>query len=360
MVPSVNVNNVRRAASWAFLLLVCIAAYQIFAPFLVPLAWAVVLAVFFHPIRRHIDKRRKHPNLVAVALVIAVVLVLVLPVTWITPAFVEQTVSLVGQLNSTGAVSTALAWITETWGNLGFSEEIVRPVLADIGRAAGSAAANLSATLARNVVTFVIDVVIMLFALFYLFRDGPALLLLAFEIMPIAEGRRSRVFQEVTDIVSVTLTAGIAVAAVQGTLAGLAFWAVGLSSPVFWGVLSAVLAFIPVVGAWMVWGPAGVALLAQGHFVQGFTLLITGAVLISLADNILRPMLIAGRSQLNALLVLVGLLGGVQAFGFLGLVLGPLIVASGVGFIRGYRESLREARLGRASPDDSQAFRINA
>jgi predicted PurR-regulated permease PerM len=147
---------------------------------------------------------------------------------------------------------------------------------------------------------------------------------------------------EVTELISVTISSGLVVAMVQGLLGGFVFWIVGLPSPIFWGVITAFLAFLPLVGPWLVWVPAGVGLLVQGQTGRGVALLCLGLVLVSGADNVLRPVLIAGRSQLNGLLVFVGILGGIQAFGFLGVVLGPLIMATVVGMLKGYRESLRE------------------
>jgi predicted PurR-regulated permease PerM len=149
--------------------------------------------------------------------------------------------------------------------------------------------------------------------------------------------------QEAIDMISATITAGLVVAAVQGVLGGITFAALSLPSPVFWGVVIAFLSLIPILGAWMVWLPAAIGLLLTGEVTKGVILLIAGALLISAVDNFLRPALIAGRSQLNGLLVFVSVLGGIQVFGLIGLVLGPLAVAMAVGLIRGYRDSLNPA-----------------
>jgi predicted PurR-regulated permease PerM len=153
---------------------------------------------------------------------------------------------------------------------------------------------------------------------------------------------------ETIDMISTTIRAGLLVAAAQGLLGGLTFAILGLPSPVFWSVVIAFLSLVPIFGAWMVWLPAGVGLLLSGDVGRGAALLIAGLVLISAVDNVLRPILIAGRSQLNGLLVFISILGGIQVFGFIGLVLGPLTVATAVGLIRGYRDSLQN---GLASPE---------
>ena len=143
-------------------------------------------------------------------------------------------------------------------------------------------------------------------------------------------------------MIAVTLSSGFVVAGAQGLLGGLVFWILGLPSPIFWGVIIGLLAFLPVVGPWLVWIPAAVGLILNGQTGRGIALMVLGFVVISGADNVLRPVLIAGRSQLNGLLVLVSVLGGIQAFGFLGVVLGPLVVATAAGLLKGYRDSLKE------------------
>jgi predicted PurR-regulated permease PerM len=161
------------------------------------------------------------------------------------------------------------------------------------------------------------------------------------DISPLGGEHQDRMMAEVTELISVTISSGLMVAATQGLLGGLLFWALGIHAPVLWGVTMALLAFLPVIGPWLVWGPAGLGLILSGSTGRGVTLLVLGFVLVSGVDNVLRPILIADRSQLNGLLVFISVLGGISAFGLLGVVLGPLIVATTVGLLRGYRESIR-------------------
>jgi len=174
------------------------------------------------------------------------------------------------------------------------------------------------------------------------------------DISPLGGEHRDRMMREAAELISVTLSSGFIVAAVQGLLGGLLFAVLGLRGAVFWGVCIAVLAFLPVLGPWLVWAPAAIGLIIAGQTGRGITMLILGFVMVSGADNVLRPALVAGRSQLNGLLVFIALLGGIGAFGFLGLVLGPLVVATAVGLLRGYRESLLEHDTGPRTPVAAQ------
>ncbi len=137
-------------------------------------------------------------------------------------------------------------------------------------------------------------------------------------------------FEKVNEVVNVTIGSILVVAVAQGICATLSFWILDLPSPVFWGVVVGVVAIVPLIGAWVVWIPAA-AMLAMG------------AILISGVDNVIRPMFVAERSNLNGLLVVISILGGIHVFGFLGIILGPLIAALTVGMLEGYRESLEQA-----------------
>jgi predicted PurR-regulated permease PerM len=126
-------------------------------------------------------------------------------------------------------------------------------------------------------------------------------------------------------------------------LGGLTFWALGLTAPVFWGVVMAVFCLLPL-GAWIVWLPAAIWLMATGHVARGIVLIAVGAGIVSAVDNFLRPLLLAGRTKLNGLLMFISLLGGVSAFGILGIMLGPVIVATAVGLFEAYMGEVEKGR----------------
>jgi predicted PurR-regulated permease PerM len=127
-------------------------------------------------------------------------------------------------------------------------------------------------------------------------------------------------------MVIASVGAGAVVAVAQGAIGGLAFWWLALGPPLFWCCVLAFASLLPVVGAALVWVPVGVALLVTGDVWRGVGLLLVGSLGISMADNVLRPWLLSGRTQINGLVIFFGLLGGVAAFGFTGLVVGPIIL----------------------------------
>jgi len=173
----------------------------------------------------------------------------------------------------------------------------------------------------------VFDLFVTLFATFYLFRDGGTLLDLLRRVLPLEERTRETLISTTYNVLYASVFSGLVVAGVQGLLGGVLFWILGLGAPVLWGMVMAFLSFLPVVGPWMVWAPAGAYLLVQGSYGKAAVLFIGGLLAVSMADNVLRPILLSGRTQMNGLLVFISILGGVAAFGLLGVVLGPILVA---------------------------------
>jgi predicted PurR-regulated permease PerM len=322
--------------------------YLVFRPFLTAMLWAGVLGVFFFPGHRWLLSRVGRPRLTALLSTIVVATLLAAPLAWLAPAFINQAVETVSRLPSQQIMEHLVAaadWISRNIPGAEFKIEDVAP---EAVRGARGRIGAWSAQLVGNLAGFVIDAIVLLLGLFYLFLDGVRLVDLLRDISPFGGERHDRMMAETIDMISTTIRAGLLVAAAQGLLGGLTFAILGLPSPVFWSVVIAFLSLVPIFGAWMVWLPAGVGLLLSGDVGRGAALLIAGLVLISAVDNVLRPILIAGRSQLNGLLVFISILGGIQVFGFIGLVLGPLTVATAVGLIRGYRDSLQN---GLASPE---------
>jgi predicted PurR-regulated permease PerM len=125
---------------------------------------------------------------------------------------------------------------------------------------------------------------------------------------------------------------------IQGCLGAMIFWVLGLASPVLWGLMLGLSSVVPVFGTAIVWAPQGLWLMVNGETWKGITLLVFGAAIISSVDNVLRPFLITGRSQMNTLMVFIAVVGGIQAFGGVGTVLGPVLLSTASGLMRAYDE----------------------
>ena len=332
----------QRAVTWGLAALVIYLLFQVTKVFMVPLTWAAILTIFFFPIHKRVIGRVESAGGAALISLLLVTVLLVAPMAWLVPAFTMEAVSVVGQFRSEDVLPKVRLWAEEQLARLPISIGTFDEIVDEAGSRARSLVAAHSARAAGNLVGFILDLVVMLMAMFYLFRDGHKIVQILKDISPLGGDDSERTRGEVTELISVTLSSGFVVAAVQGLLGGLVFWLLGMPSPIFWGVIIAFLAFLPVIGPWLVWIPAAIGTFASGDQGRAILLVVLGFLLISGADNVLRPILIAGRAQLNGLLVFVALLGGISFFGLLGVVLGPLVIATAVGMLKAYHQGLRE------------------
>lgn len=319
--------------------------YLLFRPFLKPLAWAAIFAALFHPPFRRLEVRWGKTSAAAIATLV-VTLVIVGPVLVVAVAFVEE-VALAVRSVDLSMQTEGFARLQRIWSrvqverlgmDLGSLEDIVKQGSAWLaGRVAGGAG-----ILFRNLITIVVDLVVMLFAVFFFFRDGDEIMAALRRTLPFEPEQSERMIFEAGELIQASVSAGFIVAAVQGTLGGITFALLGFGAPVFWGVIMAFFSLLPI-GAGIVWTPAAIWLLLTGSVGRGVTLIAVGVAVIGLVDNFLRPALLSGRTQLNGLLVFVSLLGGLAAFGFLGLVLGPVIMATTIGMLDAYTKERRMA-----------------
>jgi predicted PurR-regulated permease PerM len=326
---------------YGVILLLIYLVYLIFEPFLVPLGWAAVFAVIFYSLNKRLEQRWGRTFSAALSTA-GVTVILVVPALLLMTLFVREGIDATRDMQASmaageyGGFNRAWGWISahvaaQTTVNL---PELVRQGASRLGEYLAS---ELGAVL-RNVVLFLFELVVMLFALFYFLRDGAAIMRRIRLFLPFEEAMRERMLAEARDLIFASVTTSLVIAAVQGVLCGGAFAIVGVSSALFWGVVMAFLSLLPVVGAWPVWIPAAIWLFSTGHIVRALILIGICGGLGSTIDNILRPVLLGGRSSLNGLLVFISVLGGIAVFGVLGVVLGPIVVATAVGVLDVYSE----------------------
>jgi predicted PurR-regulated permease PerM len=202
---------------------------------------------------------------------------------------------------------------------------------------------NQTSNLLKGVSTFVAGFFFTLLSLYYLFKDGDRLLKWIKEIVPLSAKESGIIIERFKAMISATLYGGILIAILQGILGGVSFWVLAISSPVFWGTTMAFLSFIPMGGTALIWGPAAIFLFIQGAFWKGIILLGLGILLIGMADNLLRPLLVSTKTKIHPLLLFFSVLGGIQAFGMIGLVGGPLIVTLFLTLVEIYIQGIKSS-----------------
>jgi predicted PurR-regulated permease PerM len=182
---------------------------------------------------------------------------------------------------------------------------------------------------------------LMVFTMFYLFREGDSLTTRIKRLVPLDAVQVDTAFDQLRGVIQGTMYGGVAVALLQGLLGGILFAAVGIDSAVFWGAVMAFLSLLPFIGAFLVYVPAGIALILAGSAVSGIVVIVVGVVVISQADNVVRPILISGKTSMHPLLLFFAILGGITMWGLVGLVVGPMVAAAFVILIRIFEMRLR-------------------
>jgi predicted PurR-regulated permease PerM len=320
--------------------------FQILQPFLAPIAWALFIAFLVHPVHRWLSKRlRGREGWSAALLTTATVLLLVGPLTGLGAAFAAQAAELLryaqnfaidhtptkaSDLATIPFVGPAVVWLQESVGVSlaqiqGWAVEGARTVLRTL--------ASLGQKAVLGALGTVVGFALMVFILFFAIRDGRAMFNTLRELVPMSRGDRGRLFSHLASVTRAMVYGTGITALVQGVLIGIGFAIVGLPSPIVFGVLAALLALVPMAGTPFIWVPAVLVLAAQERWYAAVFLLIWGS-LVATVDNVLRPMLVAGRAQVGTLTVFIGVLGGVSAFGPIGVILGPLVLALIIALIR--------------------------
>ena len=320
------------------LIAISLAFGWLLSPFYEAVFWGMVLAILFTPLFRRISRSmRQKRTLAALATVMIILVVVILPLALITALLLQEGASVFARIQSRelsfGGYLQRLfaalpAWLTDLLARFGLTNvDVMQEKLVASLTTGSKFIAGQAFNIGQNTFDFVISFFIMLYLLFFLLRDGEILAQRIRSALPLQAEQQRNLSSKFTIVIRATVKGNIAMAAVQGLLGGLAFWFLGIHAPVLWGALMAFLSLLPAVGAALVWLPAAVYLLLTGATWQGIALLVYGVLVISTVDNLLRPVLVGRDTQMPDYVVLISTLGGIAVFGLSGFVIGPVIAA---------------------------------
>lgn len=312
--------------------------YRVIVPFFVPICWAGVFVILFYPLYERLLPRVRRKGVASLIMCIMILLLIIGPVGYLAVALVSEASDAVtyinemyksGQLNQ--MFSFNLPWMQGLKEQLSKYYDVSTINIEAIAKDATDAVSSVLVAQTRNLLTngaqAVFYFVLMMFTMYYFFKDGAQLIERVRRLMPLTPTQINITFRQLHDIIQATMYGGIVVALIQGLLGGILFWAVGIPSAVFWGAVMAFLSIIPVLGAFVVFIPAAFILALTGAWGKGLIVLAFGTIVISQVDNILRPMLIAGKASMHPLLLFFSIMGGIAMFGLLGVILGPIVAA---------------------------------
>lgn len=218
-------------------------------------------------------------------------------------------------------------------------------VLAQLREAAdrtGSILMGVLAAATRGTLSFLLQLFVLLYALFYFLVDGPDILRRILHLIPLDPGQKEELLERFVSVTRATLRGSLLIGLIQGGLAGLAFWVAGVPGPAFWGTVMVVLSILPAIGSAIIWVPAVVYLFLMGKVGAGIGLLVWCAVVVGSVDNFLRPQLIGRDARMSDLLILLSTLGGIVLFGAVGFIVGPIVAALFVTVWHLYGEAFRD------------------
>ena len=305
--------------------------------FLITVLWAVVLTMIFYGlfkwVRRRVGEQRR--GLAAAITSLLIFFFVIIPFIFLTIALVNQGLDLYQSIEAgevdpnfvVDYVESQIPGIYDMLGDAGISPNSVRDKISELVGTVSQFVATKVLSFGSNLINVFVQFTLMLYLLFFFLKDGKQLIQRIIDTIPMGNVRERQLFERFAQVSKATLKGTLVVALVQGTIGGLVFALLGLPAALLWGVAMTLLALLPVGGSAIVWFPAVIILFAQGYPIKATILLVVGALIIGLVDNLLRPLLVGRDTEMPDYLVLISTLGGITYFGLSGFVIGPTIAA---------------------------------
>jgi len=330
--------SIERVSFYVLLVLVTIAFVAVMLPFYSAIFWAVVLAIVFFPLHHRLEQRLGgHRNVAAFLTVVICVCLVIIPGLVILSSLVREGTNLYQQIDSgqidirrflqqlQDALPAFVRDRIRTFELTGFDE--LRERVASVFMAGGRFFAGQALSIGENTLQFFIVAGVMLYLLFFLFRDGRWMAGVLRQSSPLSDTHTQRFATKFTAVVRATVRGNVIIALIQGLIGGVTFWAVGISAALLWGVLMAFLSLLPAVGAAVVWVPTAIYLALTGSWLKAVIVVGVGVLVIGLVDNLLRPPLVGKETRLPDYMVLLSTIGGLSLLGINGFIIGPLVAA---------------------------------
>lgn len=309
--------------------------YSVMVPFFTPIAWAAVLTILAYPLYEKICAWVKNKEIASLITCALIIIIMIGPLTYLLVAMAQEAsgaVARLNELNKSGELSEYLTldlpWLTDLKDRMSETYSIN---LDQTAREAAEWISHMLLDQTRFLIASgtkaVLYFFLMIFTMYYFFKDGEKITDTLRHLMPMTTSQVTLTFNQLRDVIHATMYGGVAIAIIQGILGGILFAIVGIPSVLFWGAIMAFLAILPLVGAFIIYLPAGLILIVSGSVVKGVVVILVGSLVISQVDSFLRPFLIAGRASMHPLMLFFTIMGGLAMFGLLGVVLGPMIAA---------------------------------
>ncbi len=328
-------KDIKRLSVLLMILLLTVLIFLLVKPILLSILGGLILAYTFQPIYKRISHRIKPGNLSAIVVSTIAILLIILPIYFLTPFMVNQIFQLFQRaqaLDMKSFVTTIFPSAPET-----FIIQMTTTFDSVISRVSSSVLNNLIEFL-LELPTFMFHLVIVAFVFFFALRDSKSLAEFVSALSPLNKVQEKKLVQQFKDITNSIIYGQFVIGIVQGIVAGLGFFLFGIPSALVLSILALIFSIIPVLGPFFIWIPAAIYLFSEGNTLVASLFLLYNVVIVSNIDNILRIYILSKKTDMSQVIILIGMIGGLFIFGILGLILGPLILAYFITFLKAYKD----------------------
>ena len=314
--------------------ILAVLAVIIMWPFLTYIVLAGILAYTLFPVYRFFNRHTRRPEMASAFSILLALLLMVLPSFFLVSELVQQVSGAYSNFQAEN-IQRVADYLSGLTGNRIDFQGVLSSGIGQIRRSIVGLAPDILGSIGE----LMVGLFIMFFVMYYGFRDGEGFIKRIRDLLPLEPALKESLFYEVRTITQAVLYGQVMTALIQGTLGGIGLLIFGISNWLFWGAIMIIMAFLPLLGTPLIWVPAAVSQILDGETARGVGLLIYGSTIVMNIDNVLRPRLMSGRTKVHPVLSLVGVLGGLKIFGFIGMLVGPLILAVLVAFIKFYEQA---------------------
>ena len=327
---------VKRVLLLALVAGIFVLAFFIIKPIIIPIIFGLLFSYIFLPIYNFLNKKIKRKNLSAFLIIIGIILIIAVPIIWLTPMIVKQTFdtyTTIQEINLVDPIEKILPSI--------FKKESARAIAINLNNLLGKAFTsilNQFTSIIVNVPHLLLQFAVFLFTFFFSIRDSEKLQKYVSELSPFSKTTEEKFMREFRGITNSIIYGQVLIGIIQGLALGVGLWVLGVPKALILTVVAILVSLIPFLGSWLVWLPVGLLMIITGNTFGGIALLLYGALFVSVLDNIIRPIFMSRHSDLPVVVSIVGIIGGLYLFGIAGLVLGPLILAYAMIIIDFYKQ----------------------
>ena len=307
----------------------------VISPFYSAILWAVAISIIFFPMKEFLLRKLNSATLATVITLIACCVIVIIPMATVVTLTVNETQEIVDKIKNEEIdpakyienIDSSVPAVNNTLDRFGVDVETIKQEVQKSAKTIGSFISKSSLTLGKSTFGFFLNVGVMLYLAFFFLKDGNKIASTIFRALPLGDRHEKLLFEKFKEVTRATVKGNIIVATIQGMVGGITFWLLDIPGAALWMFIMAVASMIPAIGAAIIWGPAAVYFLITGEYIKGAILFFVGVVIISLIDNILRPLLVGRDTKMPDYVIFISTIGGISIFGINGFVIGPIIAA---------------------------------